>query len=447
MRTTVALALLLGLPATASAAAKFDKPAPRLDEVLEKARATGKPALLYMSTIWCGPCKRVMAELEKPDNQKMLLDSFVFQVYDAERGEGAAIAPRYTVGSYPTLLVLDGKGTMIVRQVGLDPARTVDWLKTSAQATVTDAQLDARVKAKPDDLEALWLLANRALARKDGKTARAYLAKIEAADKSPEKEAAMDAAWRRVESAAEDRLREESGRELAAIIPRYPGFAWRTVTALVAVGADDAAVESAITSVLEVADKETALGVMVPIALSIGAKDLALRVAEKGVALEPDDAGRYIDLADAREGRGEMDEAVAAMRKAFDLTAKDPKKRAYTTKELARLEKGEREPLERSMRVRPLGPTGPPRTVETIASLFLREFMPGVSKSCQASAKNIPEAYAYVSVGKTAVETVKIMEPKVPAALDKCLTKAIRAIPVPADTKPARVVMTVTFGL
>src|SRR5262249_42220159 len=53
------------------------------------------------------------------------------------------------------------------------------------------------------------------------------------------------------------------------------------------------------------------------------------------------------------------------------------------------------------------------------------------------------EIYVRVQVGASVVEKVEVLEPTAPVALRRCLEKGLRAVPVPPDSKPARVVVTV----
>src|SRR5687768_7556647 len=123
---SLSLALALAVPGVA-AGGDFDKTSPPLADLLVKAREAKKPLLLEFSAVWCVPCKHLAAELATPANQT-LLERFVFHTYDAERGEGTVVAAKYGVTGYPTLIVVDDKGALVVKQVGLDPRKVSGWL-------------------------------------------------------------------------------------------------------------------------------------------------------------------------------------------------------------------------------------------------------------------------------------------------------------------------------
>lgn len=156
MRSSLVLLAVL-LLAPAAHANGFDRPAPPLAELLARSRAAKKPLLLDFSAVWCQPCKLLDAELDKPENQKRL-ERFVFQAYDAERGAGAEAAAKFAVTGYPTLVVVDENGAVMGQKVGFDSDGISAWLEAQAQALRSEAELEAQLRAKPDDVDAMWLL-------------------------------------------------------------------------------------------------------------------------------------------------------------------------------------------------------------------------------------------------------------------------------------------------
>ena len=108
-------------------------------EILAKAKAQKKLVFIDVYASWCGPCKRMAAEVF---TQKKVGDyfnaTFVNAKFDAEVGEGRTIAARYGVNAYPTFLLLNGDGKLVGKMVGGSPAdefiRQVKELKAKADA-------------------------------------------------------------------------------------------------------------------------------------------------------------------------------------------------------------------------------------------------------------------------------------------------------------------------
>ncbi|MEM9819450.1 MAG: thioredoxin family protein [Bacteroidota bacterium] len=90
-----------------------------LSDVLEKAEKKGKLVFLDIYTDWCVPCK-VMDEEVFSDQQvaDFLNDKFISYKVDAEKGNGRNIAFLFQTQVYPTLLFLDHKGKVVVKNEG-----------------------------------------------------------------------------------------------------------------------------------------------------------------------------------------------------------------------------------------------------------------------------------------------------------------------------------------
>jgi thiol-disulfide isomerase/thioredoxin len=78
--------------------------------------------LIFMDayTVWCGPCKRMAAEVFP---QKQVGDffnkNFINMKVDMEKGEGRDIAKKYGIYSYPTLLFIDSEGNVVTFAKGM----------------------------------------------------------------------------------------------------------------------------------------------------------------------------------------------------------------------------------------------------------------------------------------------------------------------------------------
>ncbi|NBA84449.1 thioredoxin fold domain-containing protein [Emticicia sp. CRIBPO] len=86
--------------------------------IIAKAKSEKKLVFLDAYTSWCGPCKAMQARVFP---EKTLGDffnvNFVNAKVDMEQGEGPALANRYPIQGYPTLLFIDPNSGKIVTQV------------------------------------------------------------------------------------------------------------------------------------------------------------------------------------------------------------------------------------------------------------------------------------------------------------------------------------------
>lgn len=95
------------------------------DMTLEKAKVlskkTGKLIFIDCYTDWCGPCKRMAATSFKDETVgKLYNDNFIKLKVEMEKNpDGRALAQRYKVRAYPTLLIIDGDGNLVKQIVGM----------------------------------------------------------------------------------------------------------------------------------------------------------------------------------------------------------------------------------------------------------------------------------------------------------------------------------------
>jgi tetratricopeptide (TPR) repeat protein len=88
------------------------------------ARAAKAKKLVFIDfyATWCGPCKMMDRTAYSDSSVAQVAASFVNRKVDAEKGEGIALAQRYRIDAYPTLVVVDPAGTEVARETGYRPA-------------------------------------------------------------------------------------------------------------------------------------------------------------------------------------------------------------------------------------------------------------------------------------------------------------------------------------
>lgn len=102
-------------------------------EALEKAAKEEKLVFIDAFASWCGPCKRMAANVF---TQKEVGDyfnkNFINMQIDMEKGEGPSLSGKFNVSAYPTFLFINGKGEIVNRKVGgMDPDAFINVGKTA----------------------------------------------------------------------------------------------------------------------------------------------------------------------------------------------------------------------------------------------------------------------------------------------------------------------------
>jgi thioredoxin 1 len=88
-------------------------------EVLNKAKKDNKIIFLDVYASWCGPCK--MLKKTTFSNEKVgafYNEKFINIAVDAEVGEGIALAEKYHVTGFPTLLFIKPDGSVLTKSMG-----------------------------------------------------------------------------------------------------------------------------------------------------------------------------------------------------------------------------------------------------------------------------------------------------------------------------------------
>ncbi|WP_282036793.1 thioredoxin family protein [Saccharicrinis aurantiacus] len=88
-------------------------------KVLAKAKAENKPIFIDISTSWCGYCKKMKTKtFTDSEVGKFYNKEFINVSFDAEKGDGIALAEKYKVNGYPTFVYLNPDGSLAEQTSG-----------------------------------------------------------------------------------------------------------------------------------------------------------------------------------------------------------------------------------------------------------------------------------------------------------------------------------------
>ncbi len=89
------------------------------EEAKALAKKEGKPIFVDAYAEWCGPCKRMAAQVfTLPEVGEYYNTHFINMKIDMEKGPGREFGQTYPVRAYPTLFYIDFKGDVLKKSVG-----------------------------------------------------------------------------------------------------------------------------------------------------------------------------------------------------------------------------------------------------------------------------------------------------------------------------------------
>jgi len=93
-------------------------------EAKTQAAKENKAIFLDAYTVWCGPCKWMEKNTFTDQAVADYYNSnFINVKMDMEKGEGIALARKYRVMAYPTLLFIKSDGTVLGQKMGAKDAK------------------------------------------------------------------------------------------------------------------------------------------------------------------------------------------------------------------------------------------------------------------------------------------------------------------------------------
>ena len=112
-------------------------------EALIEAKKQNKLVFIDAYASWCGPCK-LLKQNTFTDKEviKYFNDNFINVSMDVEKGDGPAIATKYNVTHYPTLIITDKEGKRITFTVGyIQPEDLLGFGKYGVEKAPASASL------------------------------------------------------------------------------------------------------------------------------------------------------------------------------------------------------------------------------------------------------------------------------------------------------------------
>ncbi|MDT3404042.1 thioredoxin 1 [Mucilaginibacter terrae] len=93
-------------------------------EALKQAAAQNKYIFVDAYASWCGPCKMLKATTFKNKNAATFYNqNFINVALDMERGNHPQLAQQWGMRAYPTLIIFDSKGKIVLNTVGFITAK------------------------------------------------------------------------------------------------------------------------------------------------------------------------------------------------------------------------------------------------------------------------------------------------------------------------------------
>ena len=335
MIKTVSWALALALlPLTASAAGGVTWAKGSFKDALAGASKAKSPLMVDVYATWCGPCQKLDSEVFPTAAVGKEAASFVAVKIDGETEEGEALVAKYNVVGYPTVLFLTPSGEEIDRIFGFLAAdEFAQTMRDYRSGKSTLADLQQQLKAKPKDLGLKFEVGRRLAIKGVAEEARRILDEVRADDADNKQGLASKSMYvlgkylylrgRKDHRAALGLLKQLQAKYPSseqAASANYP-----IARAHHGLG-DDAKALGSLQALIDAAPKETS-GYNTFAWFSFKEnvdRARGVRVAMKGLDIDPKAAGLWDTLAELHFAMGNRAEAIEAISKAVSLEPDDP---------------------------------------------------------------------------------------------------------------------------
>jgi len=172
------LALLLLLGGTSVGEIRFLKGS--LGEAMTRAQAEKKPVMIDFITDWCMWCDTLDTYTYSDAAVADYVNGNIVPIkIDAEKGEGIAIAKKYGVRAYPTILLISATGEEIDRVVGyVPPVPFLNTMRDYVNGVNTIASLKISLEKNPGDPALRYAAAKKFASRNEIAAAAEHYQKL-----------------------------------------------------------------------------------------------------------------------------------------------------------------------------------------------------------------------------------------------------------------------------